>query len=245
MLAPRPEALLRVWEEQHAAHPVQRALSVLAACSPEHGWQAWAQARVGARDAALLALHEALFGPALHTTASCAHCGERLESSFTVQDICTARAVPPEPPSTLTLREGEFEIDYRVPSSEDLLLVDVDDDAAGAEQLLQRCVLRARRGGDELQAPTLPAPLAERVAAAMAADDPEADIRIALACPACGAAQERVFDIVSYLWSELDDWAQRLLADVHRLASAYGWSERDILALSPARRRLYLDMVGA
>jgi hypothetical protein len=33
--------------------------------------------------------------------------------------------------------------------------------------------------------------------------------------------------------------------DVHALASAYGWSEREILALSDTRRRLYLEMVSA
>jgi hypothetical protein len=29
------------------------------------------------------------------------------------------------------------------------------------------------------------------------------------------------------------------------LASLYGWSERDILALSPARRRRYMEFAGA
>jgi len=52
------------------------------------------------------------------------------------------------------------------------------------------------------------------------------------------------FDILTYLWSEIEDWAQRLLLEVHTLALAYGWSERDILAMSPRRRRLYLEMVG-
>jgi len=31
---------------------------------------------------------------------------------------------------------------------------------------------------------------------------------------------------------------------VHMLASAYGWSEQAILGLSPARRRLYMEMLG-
>jgi hypothetical protein len=43
----------------------------------------------------------------------------------------------------------------------------------------------------------------------------------------------------------VEDWASRLLLEVHALASVYGWSERDVLNLSPRRRRLYLDMVGA
>ena len=39
--------------------------------------------------------------------------------------------------------------------------------------------------------------------------------------------------------------AKRLLMDVHLLARAYGWSEAEVLALSPARRRFYLEMVEA
>ncbi len=39
--------------------------------------------------------------------------------------------------------------------------------------------------------------------------------------------------------------AKRLLSEVHALASAYGWSEREILGLSVARREFYLGMVRA
>lgn len=244
MLSPRPEALLRVWEEQQAAHPVRRALALLAACTPAHGWAAWAQAPIGARDGALMALHETLFGAALHTTASCDDCGERLESSFGVHDVCAPRVAEPGAWPALSLRQGDVEIDYRLPCSEDLLLADGDDAEAACTQILRRCVLHARQAGGELPPQALSPALADAVAAAMAAEDPRADIRIGLACPACGATHERTFDIVAYLWSELDDWAQRLLADVHRLASAYGWTEADVLALSPTRRRLYLDMVA-
>ena len=39
--------------------------------------------------------------------------------------------------------------------------------------------------------------------------------------------------------------ALRLLGHVHALARAYGWREADILAMSPARRQVYLDLAGA
>ena len=47
------------------------------------------------------------------------------------------------------------------------------------------------------------------------------------------------------LWAELEAVARRLAMEVHTLASAYGWSESEILSLSDARRRLYLEMVSA
>jgi hypothetical protein len=91
----------------------------------------------------------------------------------------------------------------------------------------------------------LPADVLGAVEDQMAAADPQADVRLALSCPACGHQWQEVFDIVSFLWGEVQAWALRLLREVHTLASAYGWSEADILALSPQRRQMYLEMVGA
>jgi hypothetical protein len=52
-----------------------------------------------------------------------------------------------------------------------------------------------------------------------------------------------MFDIVSFLWTEIAAEAKRLLREVHILASAYGWREADIFSLSPLRRQFYLEAV--
>ena len=77
----------------------------------------------------------------------------------------------------------------------------------------------------------------------MALVDPQADVQLALSCPACGQQWRATFDVVSFLWDELDAWARRLLREVHTLASAYHWREADILAMSRWRRQYYLDLV--
>ena len=74
--------------------------------------------------------------------------------------------------------------------------------------------------------------------------DPQAEVRINLCCPVCSYRWEVFFDIASFLWAEINEWAVRMLQTVHKLARAYGWSEREILNLSPVRRQLYLGMVG-
>ena len=74
--------------------------------------------------------------------------------------------------------------------------------------------------------------------------DPQAEIRINLTCPECSHRWEVFFDITSFLWTEIDEWAGRMLQTVHKLARACGWTEKDILNLSPIRRQLYLGMVG-
>jgi hypothetical protein len=47
------------------------------------------------------------------------------------------------------------------------------------------------------------------------------------------------------VWAELQARATALLADVHVLASAYGWTEPQVLSLSPERRAAYLELIGS
>jgi hypothetical protein len=67
---------------------------------------------------------------------------------------------------------------------------------------------------------------------------------VAISCDACGESWTRVLDVDDYLWCELDAWAARTLQDIHLLATAYGWSEAQVLAVSPRRRRRYLELAG-
>jgi hypothetical protein len=77
----------------------------------------------------------------------------------------------------------------------------------------------------------------------VAAADPGAEIRLVSACPACGARNEAYFDAPSFLWKEVHALAHDVLWDVHALARAYGWDEATILALTPGRRRFYLEAI--
>ncbi len=77
---------------------------------------------------------------------------------------------------------------------------------------------------------------------ALAELDPAADLRFDLVCPACGHGWEPLFDVAAFLWAAVERWALLTLRDVHQLALAYGWRESDVLALSPLRRQLYLEM---
>ena len=74
----------------------------------------------------------------------------------------------------------------------------------------------------------------ETIGERMAACDPLAEIRLNFDCPRCQASFEESLDLVSFLWAEIDSRARRLLASVHALASAYGWSEKEILAMGGA-----------
>ena len=79
----------------------------------------------------------------------------------------------------------------------------------------------------------------------MALADPLGEIMLHFDCPECGKSFDDSLDLPTFLRAEIEGRAKRLLREVHTLASAYGWSEAEILSLNPARRQFYLAMVRA
>lgn len=241
MRAPDADDLLQAWESCLDTDPTGRALGLVGAACPELGRDELAEMPIGRRDALLLDLRALLFGPQLTVVVQCPDCGEPLESTFSADQL----RVPPDPGSLAVqhVRAGGLDVTFRLPSSSDLLPLSGSDTRSVRGQLLARCVLSARgTDGDPVGWEALPDEVVAAVCERMSAADPQADVELALACPFCGNTWTAPFDIVGFLWTELDAWAMRLLRDVHVLARAYGWREPDVLALSPIRRSLYLEL---
>jgi hypothetical protein len=62
-------------------------------------------------------------------------------------------------------------------------------------------------------------------------------------CPECEKAQAIHFDLQTYLLAALAGESQRLASDVHRVATAYGWSRTEILAMTRAQRRAHVSLI--
>lgn len=236
--------LLDIWEQGLPQQSTERALTLLSAAFPHTPPDVLAQRSIGQRDAALLTLREWTFGPKVASIATCPACSERLELSFKVGDI---RVSPEsEPAEILSLSVADYEVRFRLPNSRDMAAItDQDDDDANAHRLLQRCLLDAQQDGNSLRVDQLPTDVTDAVVQRMADADPQADVQLALTCPVCEHHWKATFDIVTFFWSEIDAWVQHTLREVSRLASAYGWREADILAMSAWRRRFYLQTVRA
>lgn len=233
---------LATWEHSHSLPQALRPCALLAPLLAD-GQAAAERLPLGQRDASLLDLHLALFGPELQATACCHRCGERLELSL---DCRALRLVVPLPASELQLHWQDVQVRYRLPDSRDLAaLAQIGCEAQARSLLLQRCIEQASRADQALQPAALPADVLEQLAAAMASADPQAVTELALSCPACGSQWQELFDIGVFLLERLGHWAERQLDQVHVLAQAYGWSEAQIFALSPARRARYLSRVLA
>jgi hypothetical protein len=235
--------LLEAWERASAQPLALRATTLLSAAYDQEAAETLTKLSIGERDARLLRLREQTFGACLNAITKCPACAETLETNFNVADVYAKSNGPI--PQELTLQLENYIVLFRPPQVLDLTTLDPE---ANIEQnrrrLLEKCVLSAQRDNTEISPSELPEEIVAVIAAQMADADPQADILIAMQCPICAHHWGAPLDIFSFYWTELTAWAKRLLNDVHVLASAYGWSEAEILALSPARRQIYLELVG-
>lgn len=229
-------ALLDVWEAGLALTPGARAALLLdSAGVPEsRDWP------VGLRDLTLLQLY--CGGHALvSAVTACPTCGAELDVEIDVDRLPAAASAD----TVVTIDELGYRVVARLPTGRDLAALTPD---LGPEEqllaLLDSCVLEATAADLPIDVGLLPAPVVEALDAAMDDADPGAAILLALKCAPCGAEWSEPFDPVRFAWSEVESSARRLATDVHTLAHAYGWSEQEILALSPFRRRLYLSAVA-
>ena len=70
---------------------------------------------------------------------------------------------------------------------------------------------------------------------------PEPADTIGSTCPDCGSEVTARIEPLSYAFPA----PMRVLQDVHRLSSAYHWSEAEVLAMPTQRRLTYVKMVSA
>ena len=236
--------LLNVWERGLMQPLFQRVLTLLSAACPETSFEELAELSLGQRDARVLTLREWTFGSQVACVVACSQCGERLEMTVNTTDL---RVSPEQPMESrpLSFRAEDYEVQFRLPNSLDLQAIADQHEVTTARQvLLTRCLSVAQYGGEPIAVSDLPASVVESVVEHMAQADPQADVQFALACPQCGQQWQSTFDIAALFWSELAAWAQRVMREVHILASAYGWRELDILHMSSWRRQQYLNLVN-
>jgi hypothetical protein len=217
------QEMIGVWEKGELRSPVDQALLLLQAGEPEESLSELAKLHVGERDRRLLQLREKTFGSRFSCSADCPWCSEDLHFEFETRQI--VRPSSAEQTNSFSGTADEVAVRFRLPNSEDLA------DAMGAEspeesrlRILERCLLSVQKDGGELRVADLPESSIEKI---------------------CDLSWQTTLDVTTFFWKEVSVRARRALSEVHLLASTYGWSEREILNMSPVRRGFYLQMVNA
>jgi hypothetical protein len=191
------------------------------------------------RDRMLLSWRSRLFGDTLAGYSACPRCGCEV-------DVCLAAGEPAdheEPEERFVIEMAGVSVPVRLPTSLDIIAVSGCDSVEAARRVLVRRCLETGQA-------TAAGELAGRgaVAAAVEAElDRRAGISagiVPVACPDCGHDWNVELDVAEFAWREIEILAGRLLSHVDVLARRYGWSEQEILRLSPARRRFYLELAS-
>jgi hypothetical protein len=242
VLALTEAVLLPLWEEGERAGRLRREALLLATAAPELGSGELEQLTVGQRNAALLEVHRHAFGARLEGFVRCPACDEPLEVSLGEAEVRAILASEPRL-GEHELAVDEFELRFRLVTCGDLDAAAGAADTAEARRLVvARCVLEARRAGEAITADELPEEVVVALADRLAALDPQAEISLALSCPQCEHEWRAALDAATFLWNSVSLQARRLLEEVHVLATSYGWTETEVLALSRRRRRAYLEL---
>ncbi|MBZ9935654.1 hypothetical protein LB518_05085 [Mesorhizobium sp. BR1-1-16] len=228
----RGRQLLDLWERGVGLDRWRRDDALLSATAPP-------PRRLGARNTALLSLRNAYFHGAWLMTCACPACDVAVEfevdSAILAESLAGLEAAASGTVSChgrlLTARPATID-DLRAAASTGTI------EAAG-RMLLERCV-----SGD-IDVSTLDGAMLDQLGHELEALDPAAIIAFELVCPDCGHAWPAPIDIAETFWSEVRSHAERLFLDVDALARVYGWTEDQVLRLSPMRRAAYLQLAEA
>jgi hypothetical protein len=236
--------ILTLWETGGGQSLVTRSLNMIRASCSTADVADPATLSIGERDTRLFRLREGLFGPDLYNIADCPHCHERVEWNNKVSDFQIGASEQKNRLPIYTLQTDRYAIQFRLPNSYDLTRASVHPEyKEDPRRLFFDCIVDIKKDNEPCGVEDLSDNVLDLLDARMAEEDPCADIRMVLNCPRCAHQWELAFDIVSCLWLEIDNWARHMLREVAVLASAFGWSESEILNLSAQRRKLYLQMI--
>lgn len=191
---------------------------------------------LGARNRRLIALHDEWIGGAIEAQVACAECAT--VNGFAVPKDAMRALPPAEQDAVVRVLYRGRERAYRVPTMADIAAVGAADDVRLA--MLDRCAT----GAERVPAAELDAAALDAIEAAFDRADPLASIVVESACSGCGAALAASVDLAAFVAADLDRLHAALLRDVDAIASAYGWGEREILALPADRRARYVAMIA-
>lgn len=186
-----------------------------------------------ARLRALVAVRLAGGDATLELRADCGACGEAMELPLDLRML----AGPPAAPRFTWRDEDGVDYQLRLPRGDDLS--SWPDRVASAEQIAVT-LIEAVDGQPLADGATCPAPLLAALDTIYEERDPLTALKLHAECPHCGRPNDVACDLEAALLAGFARQQRGLMDEVVRLASAFHWSEADILSLPAWRRAHYL-----
>jgi hypothetical protein len=186
----------------------------------------------------MVELAQALAASFLRSTHACEDCGKPFHISLDLARLPLYPDGPREASAVIATTVGCVRV--RVPTGADQIRIShLDDDISALRLLVALCMAPA---GDQPASDLAAQFSAEDFAAVDATLDdltPNIPWAAEACCPECRHLNIILIDAAAWL-AEMADGPTD---DVHEIAMAYGWSERDILALTRTHRLKYLALI--
>lgn len=190
---------------------------------------------VGDRDYLMLQLRRLAFGERFQAVIVCPACAKKMDVDFLVDEVPVTRC--PQRTAVYALELSGRMVRFRLPTGADQEAVLGLEIEQAAEALLARCLVDT--GGRALSPDEKTS-----VVEAMEHNAPQVDLELELTCPECGHEFTSPFDTTLFFFNEMRVNSDQLLHEVHLLAFYYHWREADILSMTRARRRKYLELLS-
>ena len=194
----------------------------------------WSELPITDIDVLLIRLRQWLIGDFVRADVYCPSeaCGAAADLNLRLSEYLSHHAPRPVRGVERSQQAGWYRavdlgIEFRVPSGADLLAF--SDERASPDGIAKRCV----------RAEAISAAQRRRLDRLMDAIAPCLYGELAASCSECGRAFGVYFDPQRFVLRELMGRAVACYEEIHLIASAYHWSEQEILRLPLARRARY------
>jgi hypothetical protein len=246
------EALLTAWEQTRELPEQEAVLALLALGWPGRNIDEFANLPLGERNALVLELRAATLGRRMDGFVNCPECGAHLEIVLDAGELAIGiRAQHPPLPNEIA------GYTMRAANTLDLLTASAAEDQEQARAILLARTMDVAKAvldqADELDAgarsrewlQSQPVPVVDLLLERFHQMNESAEIRVQFHCAVCRNHAFVDMDIARFFLREIASAARRLMADIHELGRAYGWSEQSIAGMSATRRAAYLEILGA
>jgi hypothetical protein len=162
---------------------------------------------------------------------TCTQCNEWVDLQVDKNELSLLQSIEPTQPTFKVYRNSEC-LEFMMPNGSHEAQME-ESTELDMQSLVEACVINGPLNNSE----SWIAPFSDTLDALVG----QAVNDLPFECPECHQT--------SSFWFDPLDWINRhsgeSLLDVHQLASAYGWAEDKILAMTSIRRKFYLNMLAA
>ncbi len=235
--------IMAIWEKGRALGPIAKPLTILQHAFPNLSYEDLGKLSIGQRDAGLLQIRKNLFGNNIFAVAQCESCKTNVEIPLDV-DVLLVSAFDIEKDHSAKVEFADYFIHFQFPNSNHLALIAKCSSIEEARLvLLDHSIEKIEYQDRVISLDELPNSIVEKFIKHLSEEDPQAEIKLNYQCANCNVKAQSTFDISNFLWEEIESKAKDIFWEVHTLARAYGWTEKDVLDLSSIRRQHYVEMV--